>query len=74
MQTEMYIEEVPITADLVRLLRSARPENVPMMPKLVSEKMGCFLEHCDSTQFFVSFLATFTLKKILVSDFHDQII
>lgn len=63
MQTEMCLEEVPITADLVRLLRSVRPENVPAMLKLVSEKIGCFLEHCDPTQFFVSFLATFTLKK-----------
>lgn len=69
-QTEMYLEEVHITADLVRLLRSIRPENVPAMLKSVSEKAGCCLEHCDPTQFIVTFLEAFTLIIFFNFTFH----
>ena len=41
MQTEMYLEEVCISSDLVRLLRPIRPENVHAILKPVSEKGEC---------------------------------
>lgn len=64
MQTEMYLEEVRITADPVSLLHSIRPENVQAMLKPVSEKVECLLSAVTPLNFH-EFSSNFNVLKTL---------
>ena len=74
MQTEMYLEEVRITADPVSLLHFIRPENVQAILKPVSEKVECLLSAVTPLNFH-DFSSNFdVLKTFFLLMFTRQII